>query len=361
MILKTKLSLLMVVVLFSCTPNEENTRIEATASENSQEEGENPQENDETDDTGSNDESDSGDDTHGNDEKGSFVAGYEVALEEVLRRIPQEYIEKARDEFVIAYQHTSHGTHVSRGVFGLAGFKDGDADLFGVSMNQKIEGKLAFFDNQIEDYAPEGVRSRDLSTNEAAFVQTTRNFLDAPENAYVNIVMWSWCDIEGHDVEGTYLPGMAELISEYGKGGSKIGSQEGKREKSVHFIFMTGHANKNNNTGKKRPKSQAELINAFCEENQQFCLDYYSIDTHDMEGNYWEDAGDDGDSDSYGGNFYADWQDNHQVDVHYWENLVSPGGEVAFGAHNSQHITANRKAMAFWWILARLAGWDGES
>ncbi len=30
-----------------------------------------------------------------------------------------------------------------------------------------------------------------------------------------------------------------------------------------------------------------------------------------------------------------------------------------FGAHNSQHITANRKAYAMWWILARIAGWDG--
>ena len=29
-------------------------------------------------------------------------------------------------------------------------------------------------------------------------------------------------------------------------------------------------------------------------------------------------------------------------------------------AHNSQHITANRKAYAMWWILARIAGWNGE-
>ena len=27
---------------------------------------------------------------------------------------------------------------------------------------------------------------------------------------------------------------------------------------------------------------------------------------------------------------------------------------------NSQHITANRKAYAMWWILARIAGWNGE-
>ena len=35
------------------------------------------------------------------------------------------------------------------------------------------------------------------------------------------------------------------------------------------------------------------------------------------------------------------------------------GGSVTYGAHNSQHITANRKAYAMWYILARIAGWDG--
>jgi hypothetical protein len=68
--------------------------------------------------------------------------------------------------------------------------------------------------------------------------------------------------------------------------------------------------------------------------NKFYCLDYYGIDTHGMEGNFWEDAGDDGNS--------------------------STGGSVTFGAHNTQHITANRKAYAMWYILARIAGWDGE-
>ena len=201
----------------------------------------------------------------------------------------------------------------------------------------------------------------DLSVDERAFIQTTRNFLDDPQNAQINVIMWSWCDISGHDVSGNYLPGMEILIGEYGKGGSKIGSDSGMRAEPVHFIFMTGHAVENRNIGDRRPKNQADLITTFCTENQFYCLDYYSIDSHEINQNYWEDVSDDGDSNLYGGNFYHSWQNTHKLGVDYYENLLYPNGEVAFGAHNTQHITANRKAYAMWWILARLAGWNGVS
>ena len=48
-----------------------------------------------------------------------FIADYNIATESVLRSVPTEYIDSARIKLHIAYQHTSHGTHVSRGVFGL--------------------------------------------------------------------------------------------------------------------------------------------------------------------------------------------------------------------------------------------------
>lgn len=290
----------------------------------------------------------------------SYIAGHLVAKEAVLRSIPDEYINKARSEFVIAYQHTSHGTHVSRGVFGLQDYKAGDDLLFGVSETPSST-KLEFRDYALGDYAPSGVDASDLSRDETAFIQTTRNYLDAPENASVNVIMWSWCNIYDHDVEGNYLPGMDSLISEYGPGGSKIGTDAGQRELPVNFIYMTGHALKDFNAGyETTPKEQADIIINYCKANMLFCLDYYSIDTHTMDDVYYEDTGDNGDSDSYGGNFYQDWQDAHALGEDYFENKKIPGGDVAYGAHNTQHITANRKAYALWWILARMSGWIDE-
>jgi hypothetical protein len=290
----------------------------------------------------------------------STIADHTVAKEVVLRSIPREYIDKARTTLHIAYQHTSHGTHVSRGLFGLPDYKDGDDVLFGITNDAPEAGKLDFHDYAISPYAAPGEAAADLSSNETAFVQATRNFLDDEANEDINVVMWSWCNIAGHQVAINYLPGMDALISAYGAGGTKIGTGTGKRPNPVTFIFMTGHANQGSNTGDGNPKNQAALIIEHCQKHGYFCLDYYSIDTHDMDDNYWEDTGDDGNSAEYGGNFYADWQNAHQLGVDWYENRSSPGGSVAFGAHNSQHITANRKAYAMWWILARMAGWDGK-
>jgi hypothetical protein len=198
-----------------------------------------------------------------------------------------------------------------------------------------------------------------LSSNETGFIQATRNFLDDETNDDINVIMWSWCNIAGHDVASNYLPGMDALISEYGIGGSKIGTGAGMRLHPVTFIFMTGHANTGSNTGDGNPKNLAELIIDHCLKNSYYCLDYYSIDTHDMGDNYWEDTGDNGNSDSYGGNFYIDWQNVHTLGTDWYENRSSPGGSASYGAHNSQHITANRKAYAMWWIMAHITGWDG--
>lgn len=86
-------------------------------------------------------------------------------------------------------------------------------------------------------------------------------------------------------------------------------------------------------------------------------MHYYSIDTHDMLGNYLEDDGDDGNSVAYKGKFNTDWQNANKKGLDWYENKLSPGCEVETGVHNTQHITANRKAFAMWWILARIAGW----
>jgi hypothetical protein len=293
---------------------------------------------------------------------GETIASYEIANENVLRSIPVEYINAARNNLHIAYQHTSHGTHVSYGLYGLQDYKSGDELLFAVTRNNPVTGKLDFRDEVISNYGSDPVYAADLGNpNDTAFIQATRHYLDDPENDEINVIMWSWCSIADiHDVTGKYLPGIQTLIDEYGAGGSKIGSGAGQRVNPVTFIFMTGHAETNNNIGTLKPMNLADTIIGYCNANDYFCLDYYGIDSHDMDGNYWDDAGDNGNSADYGGNFYQDWQDLHSEGIDYFYNKSSPAGSIDPGNHLTQHITSNRKAYAMWWILAKIAGWEGD-
>lgn len=77
-----------------------------------------------------------------------YIADHTVSTEAVLRSIPQEYIDKARTTLHIAYQHTSHGTHATRGLFGLQDYKSGEDMLFGIKSNgidgTDGDGKLDF-------------------------------------------------------------------------------------------------------------------------------------------------------------------------------------------------------------------------
>ncbi len=82
----------------------------------------------------------------------------------------------------------------------------------------------------LHDYAMSSYGADDLgSPDRTAWVTATSEFLNDPENADVNVIIWSWCgqvsSADSTDIE-PYLDLMTALEDSF---------------PSVKFVYMTGH------------------------------------------------------------------------------------------------------------------------
>ncbi|RJP78303.1 MAG: hypothetical protein C4522_12935, partial [Desulfobacteraceae bacterium] len=281
---------------------------------------------------------------------GKYIADHTIAKETVLRSIPVEAINRARNNLHIMYCGTSHSSQTTDGMDHLQDYKSGDDTLFAVTFNgNPVSGSL---DIHYRPTSPVNVYSAaDLSNDttdaggHTAYYRRTVEYLDHPDHQDVNVVMWSWCSIEGHNVE-IYLDNFSELIELYKAGGAKGRTLENQ----VTFVFMTGYARgSDGNTPEppyiRSPYQNHKRIVDFCKANSYFCLDYWSHDTHQYETD----------------EFYPNAQGNTPTHLLDWMNDHPGDWYECDPAHASDYdLLGNRRAYAAWWLWARIAGWDGN-
>jgi hypothetical protein len=244
-----------------------------------------------------------------------------------ISKIPPEAIEKARETLKISYGHTSHGSQI---VSGMRALMKENPKLYSFG---KGPGSLSFIDN-----TPQG----DLGNpNRTDWAQRTRNYLSGPGKDR-NVVMWSWCGQAGTakeaDIE-TYLNLMSDLEKEF---------------PNVKFVYMTGHLDgtgKNGNLNKRN-----DQIREFCRKNGKTLFDFADIESYDPDGkvNYMELSARDSCDYKDGGatkNWAAEWLKDH------------PDSKITLpdSAAHSHPLNGAMKGRAFWWMAARLAGWEPKN
>ncbi len=245
-----------------------------------------------------------------------------------LSRVPKAYIIKAKRRFKVTYGRTSHGSQVTAGMRALK-----EENPFIYNFGKFVgRGSLSFWDG-----TPEG----DLGiTGSDRWYRLTKSFLRT-EGGDRNIVMWSWCgQVSGATKRGidAYLRLMSRLEKEF---------------PGVIFVYMTGHLD---GTGKRGNLNRFnERIRKHCRENGKVLFDFADIESFDPDGevNYMELNADDRcryDSNGDGrreANWAAQWIAAH------------PGHGIALPerAAHTHPLNAALKGRAFWWMLARLAGW----
>jgi hypothetical protein len=256
-----------------------------------------------------------------------------------LRQVPQSAIEQAIASLHIAYGHTSHGSQLTDGMSALVAFANGGG--LGLSLPTDIfawnnGGSGGALD--LHDYAMAG----DVGYY-PQWVNETRDYLDNPLHAGVNVIIWSWCgQASGYSEQNMidyYLTPMSQLEIDY---------------PNVRFVYMTGHLDGTGQTGNLNLRNQQ--IRDYCIANNNTLYDFADIESYDPDGlvNYMTlfcTDNCDYDSDGDGGrdkNWALDWQNSH-IENMDWYNC---------NAAHSQSLNGNRKAYAAWWLWARLGGWN---
>ena len=157
--------------------------------------------------------------------------------------------------------------------------------------------------------------------------------LDDPGNDR-NLVVWSWCgqaDTTEANMQ-TYLDLMSDLEADY---------------PDVTFVYMTGHLNGSGEEGNLYARNNQ--IRNHCIANGCALFDFADIESYDPDGDYFRDLYADDGCNYNGGNWANEWCADHSGD---------PLCATCSCAH-SLALNCNMKARAFWWLLARMAGWDG--
>jgi|GEM_PF-427268 len=242
-----------------------------------------------------------------------------------LYEIPVEWINQAKSEFRVWYGHTSHGSQITSGMENLQ-TQIGSPYTF----NSSGSGGALSYQEVYGDLGHNG----DLSWD-----QQTRTQLNSPGNNR-NVVIWSWCGgVSDNTVQGIniYLNAMNQLELDY---------------PNVTFIYMTGHLDI---WADANLKARNQQVRDYCIANNKILFDFADIESYNPDGTYFQYASDDcsyyqGPGWGYQGNWAQQWCASH------------PGSDLCWSCEcaHSEPLNCNLKGRAFWWLLARMAGWGQQ-
>jgi len=235
-----------------------------------------------------------------------------------ITNVPDNWVVQAKTDFRLAYGHTSHGSQIVSGM-SLLNNSPGSIHTY-----NKGEGSLYLNDGSL---LPGDLGNPDRTT----WASRTRTMLNN-NTQNINMVMWSWCgQVDGSqgDIE-QYLDLMNQLGTDF---------------PNIKFIYMTGHLNGTGVNGNVNQRN--EQIRTFCRDNNKILFDFADIESYDPDGKYFLDKGADDGCNYDDGNWADEWCQ------------ANPGKCGNCSCAHSKCLNCQQKGKAFWWMMARIAGWPG--
>jgi hypothetical protein len=241
----------------------------------------------------------------------AIIADHNAAA--AFDNIPACWIERAKGMFRVTYHHTSHGSQIPSGMDYLLNYVD---PLYNYNYPAG-SGILYFWDNYDIDLGYD-------------WSPTTRS--DLTSNPSLNNVMWSWCgQVSGYTTYSSmsehYFAPAEAIVNDYG----------------IDFVYMTGHLEGTGPTGANYQANN--IIRQYVQDIDGVLFDFADIESYDPAGNYYPNGSD-------ACEWCYTWCAAHPSDC---VNIDS------ISCAHSHSLNCIQKAKAYWWMLARMAGWDGNA